>query len=337
MPGGASEDEKLQMQDAIIQWQGGLFQGQLLEGMNDNHILNNYTDADLRLQRARLNDIFVHFFGKWPREERESLLLSSISLEFFRKHGFQVVYEYAKDLLPEIYDHARQCPYSDKSKRPASRTMVTVQHVLMFRVSRAVAASLLARSIDPSKQRQFTPSETAASVLARSIDPSKQRQFTPSEMAAGNAASVLARSWTSEEQETFQHAVIVNGFCQTAKIAASIEDKNYWQVQRHVTYFQKNRPATYAELVKLHKKYVSNLHCDGVRECIETATTKLFLSKVCKKRPRNKNNYRVPECQVCGCSTAAWASKFYKEYRVCDRHYSVIYEKPSIGGFILTG
>jgi hypothetical protein len=114
--------------------------------------------------------------------------------------------------------------------------MVTVQHVLMFRVSRAVAASLLARSIDPSKQYrgggQFTPSATAAgraaSVLARSIDSSKQYrcggQFTPSATAAGRAASVLARSIDSSKQ---YDTVVADNLLQVRR--RRVEQQVRWQ------------------------------------------------------------------------------------------------------------
>jgi hypothetical protein len=152
----------------------------LLEGMNDDYIMTNYNNVELHRQRARTNDTFIRFFGGWTCNNRESLLWSSITLEFSREHGFIVVYQYGNNWLPEIFDHARQ--HSDKSKRPTSLGEVTVQHVLMYRVSRA----------------------NAANVLARSIDPSKQNRLTSSQIAMGNAASALARSpWSIEEKEMF--------------------------------------------------------------------------------------------------------------------------------------
>jgi hypothetical protein len=77
-PGGATDAQKQEMQDAIIQWQGGLLQGPLLEGMFDNYIMNNYNDVELLQQRARTNETLVWFYricggGLYTtRDERES-------------------------------------------------------------------------------------------------------------------------------------------------------------------------------------------------------------------------------------------------------------------------
>ena len=154
------------MQDTIIQWQGGLFQGHLLKGMFDNHIMTNYNDVELLQQRARTNELFLQFYricrgGLFTtREERESLTLNSFSRAYFRDNELMVVYEHVNKWLSEVFNHASQ--HSDWSKRPTSSNEVTVQHLVEYRQSRAMAASLKARSDNPSKQRQFTPSERAA-------------------------------------------------------------------------------------------------------------------------------------------------------------------------------
>ena len=102
-----------------------------------------------------------------------------------------------------------------------------------------------------------------ASVLARSDNPSKQRQFTPSERAAGSAASMKARSdnpskqyrgeprsvWTIEAQETFYNAAIVHGWGRWSKIADSIPNIDTLQVKNFGNVYEDWFPTEYEEIV----------------------------------------------------------------------------------------
>jgi hypothetical protein len=245
-----------------------------------------------------------------------------------------VVYEYVSKWLSEVFNHA--CQHIDKSKRPTSSNEVTVQHLVEYRQSRAMVASLKARKDDPSKQyrgggRQFTPCEgaagRAASLKARKDDPSKQycgggRQFTPSEGAAGRVASALARStvWTIEEQEAFYNGVVVYGMGRWSKIADSIPNKNYYQVQNLGNIYEDKFPTEYEEIVIAHKAHVYNLYSEEhYNVCIETDTTYLFLSKK-RKQKQFECGQVVNVCKVLGCTGTA--KKDYKTYRVCARHYT---------------
>jgi hypothetical protein len=315
-PDGATDAEKQEMQNAIIQWQGGLLQGPLLEGMFDNHIMNNYNDIELLRQRARTNDTFLQFYricrgGLFTtREERESLTLNSFSRAYFRDNELMVVYEYVSKWLSEVFNHA--CQHSDKSKRPTSSNEVTVQHLVEYRQSRAMVASLKARKDDSSKQYrggQFTPSQIVAgvkaSVLARSDNPSKQR----------------ARSiWTIEEQEMFYNAAIVHGMGRWSKIADSIPNIDTNQVKNFGKVYEDGFPTEYAEIVIAHKAHVYNLYSEEhYNVCIETDTTYLFLSK--KREEKQFECGQVRDvCRVLGCTCTA--VKDYKTYRVCARHYT---------------
>jgi len=108
-----------------------------------------------------------------------------------------------------------------------------------------VAASLKARSDDPSKQYrggQFTPSQIAAGVAAslktRSDDLSKQYR---------GGQSLKARSiWTIQEQEMFNDGAIVHGMGRWYNIAASMPNKNITQV----TNFGKYKVSRFSDLAQ---------------------------------------------------------------------------------------
>jgi hypothetical protein len=127
---------------------------------------------------------------------------------------------------------------------------------------------------------QLTPSQiaagVAASLKARSDDPSKQRQFTPNDRAATR---------TIEEQEMFYNPAIVHGFGYWTTIAASIPGKDAIQVKNFGLSYENRFPTKYEEIVISHKAHVYNLYKEKDHdEIIETCTTFLFFSNELKNR-----------------------------------------------------
>ena len=115
---GREDEVIVEMQEALKKSQGGI-----LKGRDVDHLMLNYTRAEIFLREKKAVDAMVSFSGRWTREERQGIKLSSLSIEMILKCVFSYFTNWSENIAK---DASCRCGFQ------IIVSDITVQHLTVF-------------------------------------------------------------------------------------------------------------------------------------------------------------------------------------------------------------
>ena len=117
-----------EMQEALKKSQGGI-----LEGRTVDHLMLNYNRAKIIIREKKSVDAMLSFSGRWTREEREDIKLSSLSIDKIPKSVFSYFTKWS-DFIAK--DASCRCGFQ------IIVSDITVQHLTVYFAHRGGKAKL---------------------------------------------------------------------------------------------------------------------------------------------------------------------------------------------------
>ena len=115
---GREDEVIVVMQEAVKKSQGGI-----LKGRDVDHLMLNYNRAEIVLREKKAVDAMVSFSGRWTREEREEIKLSSLSTDEIPKSVFSYFTNWSGNIAK---DASCRCGFQ------IIVSDITVQHLTVF-------------------------------------------------------------------------------------------------------------------------------------------------------------------------------------------------------------
>jgi len=127
---GSSEDGTVinEMQEALKKSQGGILEGRVVD-----HLMLNYNLGKIAFRERNAVDDRLSFSGRWTREEREVIKLSSLSTDEIPKNVFSYFTKWS-DFIAK--DASCRCSFQ------ISVSDITIQHLTVYFAHRGGKAKL---------------------------------------------------------------------------------------------------------------------------------------------------------------------------------------------------